>query len=503
MQDPTAQTISGRIAQVLRLSPDTVAVEYKEGTTRWRDLAVAADAIEAGLAAAGVPRAAPVGWIACNRPESVAIFAALLLAGRPIAPLRPNQPLAGFRDEIRVQQLKAIAGAATEWALDGVADAARAAGSVGIAVAQAEGFAVSTLAGLDRIGAGPHRPDAPEMVVERLSSGTTGAPKRIPVTADVLLPALRSAEEAASAKAAAEPLRVKTSPGIILSPFTHAGGIFGLLLALYQARPIVLFDKFDVAGWVGAIRAYRPKSASLVPAMIRMVLASDTPADALASLSAVRSGTAPLDPEAQIAFEARFGIPVLIDYGAAEFIGGVAGWSLADHRRFAEQKRGSVGRPRPDVQLRAVDGETGTVLGGGAIGQLEIRSQRFGPDWIRTMDLASLDADGFLYIHGRADDAINRGGFKILPEEVAALLRQFPGVGDAAVVGIPDERLGQVPLAVIETNGPPPDPAALAAFARERLSAYQVPVAFRFVEALPRTTTMKVSRPELKAMLGL
>ena len=240
------------------------------------------------------------------------------------------------------------------------------------------------------------------MVVERLSSGTTGPPKRIPVSGEVMLTALRSAEAAASPRSGEEALRVQSSPGLILSPFTHAGGIFALLLALYQARPIVLFEKFDVARWVEAVQRHSPKSASLVPAMIRMVLASDTPPEALSSLRAIRSGTAPLDPETQEAFEARFGIPVLIDYGAAEFIGGVAGWSLSDHRRFAQQKRGSAGRPRPDVHLRTIDSGTAAVLGPGQIGQLEIKSARFSPDWIRTMDLASLDEDGFLYIHGRS-----------------------------------------------------------------------------------------------------
>jgi long-chain acyl-CoA synthetase len=504
MTNQSTQSIAERVAQVLELSPDTGAVEFEGRVTNWRALAEAAKAIEALLQAAGVPQDAPVGWVARNRSAGVAAFVALLAAGRPIAPLRPNQSLIGFRDEIRAQRLQAVIADDADWMLDGVIDAVIETGGAGVCVSGLTEFAVTPVAGLERVGAGPHRPDTPGMVVERLSSGTTGAPKRIPVDASVMLASLRSAEAAVSSKDADAPLRMKTSPGIILSPFTHAGGIFGLLMALYQARPIVLFDKFDVARWVEAVQRHKPKSASLVPAMMRMVLKSDTPKAALASFTAIRSGTAPLDVETQIEFETRFGIPVLIDYGAAEFIGGIAGWSITDHRRFAEQKRGSVGRPRPDVALRAVDPETGAALEPGQIGQLEIKSTRFAPDWIRTMDLASLDEDGFLYIHGRVDDAINRGGFKVLPDEVTAVLRQYPGVNDAAVMGVPDERLGQVPVAVIETGGgTPPDVEGLKAFARERLAPYQVPVEFRFVDALPRTTTMKVSRPELKALLGL
>jgi acyl-CoA synthetase (AMP-forming)/AMP-acid ligase II len=370
---------------------------------------------------------------------------------------------------------------------------------MGIRIAGMKHFAVDLVEGLDAPGKGSHRANAADLVVERLSSGTTGTPKRIAVMAASLLPALQSAEAASSSSAADRPLRVKTSPAIVLSPFTHSGGIFALMFALYQARPIVLFEKFTVEKWVGALGRYKPKSASLVPAMVRMILASDVASDALHCLSAIRCGTAPLEAETQLAFEKRFGVPVLVDFGATEFIGGVAGWSLEDHRRHAQEKRGSAGRPRPDVQLRAVDAGNGEALPPGTIGLLEIRSPRFGPDWIRTTDLASLDEDGFLYIHGRADDAINRGGFKVLPDEVAAVLRAFPGVSDVAVLGVPHSRLGEVPVAFIETGGVL-DRDALEAFARERLASYQIPAEFRFVVALPRTTTLKVSRPELRAL---
>jgi long-chain acyl-CoA synthetase len=110
-----------------------------------------------------------------------------------------------------------------------------------------------------------------------------------------------------------------------------------------------------------------------------------------------------------------------------------------------------------------------------------------------------------LFLHGRADDAINRGGFKILPEEVAAVLRRYPGVRDAAVIGRPDARLGQVPVAAIEMmpGVPTPRPELIEAFAREHLTAYMIPKEFRFVETLPRTASLKISRPELKAMLGI
>ncbi|MBV9509149.1 MAG: long-chain fatty acid--CoA ligase [Caulobacteraceae bacterium] len=499
-----AQSISERVAEVLKLSPSSGAIEFQGEWTSWGELAAAAAAIEAELAKLDLPKAAPVGWIARNRPASAAAFAALMLAGRPIAPLRPNQSPAGFCDEIRAQKLKAIVGAGDDWALPGVIAAAAEAGGGGVQVDETSpGFTVETIPGLAAVGPGPHRAEAPGMVVERLSSGTTGAPKRIPVYADTLLPTLAQTE-ATQSSSASEPLRLKGSPGIILSPFTHAGGIFGLLMALYQARPVILFDKFDAGRWIETVRAYKPKSASLVPAMIRMVLDTDAPREALSSLKAVRSSTAALDPKVQLEFEQRFGVPILVDFGAAEFIGGVAGWSLPEYRRYGETKRGSVGRARPDIKLRTVDPETKAPQGIGEVGQLEIFSTRFSPDWVRTNDFARIDEDGFVFIHGRVDDAINRGGFKILPDEIAPIIRELPGVKDATLVGFPDERLGQAPVAIIEmAPGQKLDPEDLKAFLRTRLAPYQVPVDCKFIDAFPRTNTLKISRPELKAMLGL
>src|SRR5258706_154947 len=154
------------------------------------------------------------------------------------------------------------------------------------------------------------------------SSGTTGAHKRIPVREDVLLPSLRSGEQKAEG-GGEEPMRLKTSPALLFKPFSHAGGLFGLMLALFQARPMVLFERFVAEDWADAIRRYRPKSASLVPTMIKMIMEAGIPPEALKSLRAIRSGTAPLDPQLQIDFEQRYGVPILVDYGAAEFIGGV------------------------------------------------------------------------------------------------------------------------------------------------------------------------------------
>jgi long-chain acyl-CoA synthetase len=504
MSSTNTTHLGERIRAVLLLKPDGVAVEVDRTRTTWADLDRAAGEIERLLQQAGVEQDAPIGWVARNRVAAVASFASLLMNGRMVVPLRPPQTSATFAVELGAQRLCAVLADEEDWAEAGVVKAAAEAGTFGVVVSGSAQISVSVHPALSVIGNGPHRQPTPGYVLERLTSGTTGAPKRIPVREEVLIPSLQSAEHGRLGEAKRE-LSVKRSAAILLKPFSHAGGLFGLLLALYQARPMVLLEKFSPDDWAHAIERHQIKSASLVPAMIQMILEAGIEPDLLRSLKAVRAGTAPLDPQVQVDFEERYGVPVLVDYGAAEFIGGVAGWTLDDHRQYASTKRRSVGRARGDVSLKVTAQDSVAALAPGEVGVLCVKCDRFGPDWIRTNDLASIDEQGFLFLHGRADDAINRGGFKILPEEVAEVLRRYPGVRDAAVIGKADKRLGQVPVAAIEMapGAVVPTTQELDAFTRLSLTAYMIPTEFRIVEALPRTASMKVSRPELKALLGL
>jgi acyl-coenzyme A synthetase/AMP-(fatty) acid ligase len=269
-----------------------------------------------------------------------------------------------------------------------------------------------------------------------------------------------------------------------------------------DGRRISLLERFTVDEWVDRVRRHRPKTASLVPAALRMVLDADLdPAD-LASLKSIISGTAPLSPETAEAFTAKYGIPVLTNYAATEFGGGVAGWNLADHQRFWSEKRGSVGRAHPGCALRVVDERTGSALPTGQVGLLEVRADQL-PDagWVRTTDLARLDDDGFLWIVGRADQTIIRGGLKVQPDTVRGALERHPGVRAASVVGIDDERLGQVPVAVVERAGSSTvDESELLAYVSQYLARYEIPVAVVFVEALPRTESAKVDLSAVRAL---
>ena len=196
-------------------------------------------------------------------------------------------------------------------------------------------------------------------------------------------------------------------------------------------------------------------------------------------------------------------MPVLISYGATEFGGGVAGWNLADHRAFWAAKRGSVGRAHAGCELRVVDPD-GDPLGPDAEGLLEVKAGQLGDagDWVRTTDLARIDADGFLWILGRADQAIIRGGFKVQPDDVRAALERHPAVRGAAVVGRADRRLGAVPVAAVElrAGAAAVGPDDLLAHAATVLARYELPAEIRIVDALPRTDSGKVDLAAVRAL---
>jgi acyl-CoA synthetase (AMP-forming)/AMP-acid ligase II len=233
-----------------------------------------------------------------------------------------------------------------------------------------------------------------------------------------------------------------------------------------------------------------------------MLLDAHVPREDLASLEFLISASGPLDPETRDEFEAHYGIPVKLAYGATEFAGSLCAWTPEMDSEFGASKRNSVGRALPDTGLRIVDQDTGAELPVGAQGLLEAKITAISEDWIRTTDIASIDHDGFVTLHGRADGAINRGGFKILPEGVRRVLVSHPAVRDACVVGVPDARLGQVPFAAIEPVPGEPVPAAdeLKELVRQSLPVYNVPVAITVVDELPRNPALKVSIPAVAAL---
>jgi acyl-coenzyme A synthetase/AMP-(fatty) acid ligase len=285
-------------------------------------------------------------------------------------------------------------------------------------------------------------------------------------------------------------------------PLGNITGLYSTLPAMFRGRIPMLVDRFNLAVWHRYVVNFRPENGGLPPAGVRMILDASIPRDDLSSIKFVATGAAPLDPAVHRAFEARYGIPILLSYGATEFGGPVTAMTLELHAEWGERKFGSVGRAIAGAKLRVVDPVSGAELPPGEEGILEVVSPRIGAAWMRTSDIALIDEDGFLYHRGRADGAIMRGGFKLVPDVIERALQGHPAVAESAVVGRPDRRLGEVPVAAIQLKPAAawPGEEALVEHLRKQLPATHIPVTFLEVDELPRTPSMKLDRPALKCL---
>ena len=487
--------LSERLHAVFALDPSAPALEFDAQWSTWGELAAAADAVDAALGELGLGAGSPVGLMLRNRPAALGAFLGLLRAGACVVTVNPLLGAERLGADVPTLGLPLVLGEPGDLALlptGGLPSATRAAlGSLG--------------APIDIVsapGAAPAGDTAPGVAVRMLTSGTTGPPKRIDLRYDMLELVMRGAKHYETATGT--DLRLRTGVVIVNAPLVHVSGVFRVVQAVLDGRRIALLERFDVEGWVDAVRRHRPKTVSLVPTALRMVLDADVDPDVFDGIRSVVSGTAPLDPDLADAFSARYGVPVLTSYGATEFGGGVAGWNLADHQQFAGAKRGSVGRAHAGCALRIVDPELGTELAADEVGLLEVRAAQLGTDaWVRTTDLGRLDRDGFLWIVGRADQTILRGGYKVQPEVVRAALEHDPAVAEAAVVGLDDARLGAVPVAAVERRrGHEIDEDTLRRDVGARLAPYEVPVAVVVVDELPRTASGKADLAAVRALFA-
>lgn len=478
---------------------ETPMIQQDDTWTSWGQVRALSEAIDARLSRIGCGESSRIGVVLSNRPESIAALIAVLRAGRTLITLNPMQPIARLSSDLGNAAPDVVLASNTFWAEDEFTRSVVECGAAGFAV---DGGAVTNTVS-ESAGSSRTEEDNPSesVGIEMFTSGTTGPPKRIPLTWRQLESAL-SAVHGHTGKGGQAGREMFTGRvALVMLPIVHIGGLWGVLQNLAEARPFVMLERFTINGWVNAVREHKPKVAGLPPAAMRSVLNTDIdPAD-LSSLSAITAGTTFVDPDLADEFTARFGCAVLVMYGATEFSGAIAGWTMPLHREWWARKRGSVGKAFPGVELRVVS-EEGEVLDDNESGRLEVRSGQTGSagrDWIRTSDLAHLDSDGFLYIDGRADDAIVRGGFKVHPELVANALRAHDAVLDATVYGRDDERLGQVPVAVVQLVDDQAsfDEDQVKTFCRDQLTPYEVPIRIFVLPELPRNVSLKVDRRRL------
>ena len=495
------ETIEG----VLAVDPEAAAVESDGQWWSWGDLSRVKRQFETALEAAGLGAGVRIGAMLRNQPACAAVLAAIVSGDRCVVTLNPGLPDEKLAADIANLGLPVVVGCARDWDRPAVMSAAKQAGVLGILLPDSPGEAVRLVEGLERVTTAEVR-EAPGIAIEMLTSGTTGVPKRIPLKTRLFEKMLNDSAIYERDRQGDDTPRLRKGINFVMIPFAHMGGVWSVMNTLVSGRQMFMLEKFAIAPFVEGLRRHRPRVLGTPPAILRMVLDAGVSPDDLRSVKAWRTSTAPLDPDTADAFFARYGIPVLQVYGATEFAGGVAGWTLDDFHAHGSRKRGSVGRLNPGIQGRILDPETRAPLPAGAEGVLSLRAGHLGDGqaWIDTTDRAVLDEDGFLFIKGRYDNAIIRGGFKIMPDDVVRAIEQHPAVLEAAVGSIPDDRLGELPVAayIVRAGQAAPSDEDLKAFLRERLSSYQVPVEIRPVAELPRTVSMKVSALALREMFA-
>jgi long-chain acyl-CoA synthetase len=341
------------------------------------------------------------------------------------------------------------------------------------------------------------------------TSGTSGAPKGAEMTHRTFVE---------TKLLAADVLDVLVPYGdqcaLDFMPPFHSNGINLAYACLSQGCQLILLDEWDVERVLGLVNSYPIKTLLAVPTMLQMLLdhplAENTD---FTRLEYVNYGAAPMPTSLLRRAMSSIGCKFVQVYGLTENpIATLLGPD--DHNADGSPEMASVGRPLPRVELRIVDeGSKDTKLG--ETGEIWLRSPGAmkgywrKPDamanavtidgWLRTGDAAFMDDKGYVYLRDRISDTIISGGENIYPAEIENVLRDHPSVKDVAVIGLPDTKWGETPIAVVvPTFGAMISEAELTVFARERLAGYKVPKRIEVANDLPKNASNKVLRRVLR-----
>jgi len=382
-----------RLAVVARLQALTStwageqALQAGEQWWTWGEVGAVASAIEAVLAERQVSSIAAVAVVLRQRPAMVAIELAALAAGRTAVLASPLLADAALSNDLRGLAAAIVVAHQLDWSRPGVESAVRASGALGIEVDDDGTLRVRTE------GARP-LPSGPQLdaAVTVLTSGTTGTPKRLSVSWQSFVDL--------GGGAAGRPAQSQRGALILSLPLVTLGGMLSIARLVFGGRPMAMMERFDVHEWAALVKRHRPKVIGAPPPVVKMILDAGISPDHFEGVTAFTTSSAPVAPDVAREFEARYGFPVLLGYGATEFLTSVSGWTEALWDEFGSSKLGSVGRAHRGVRLRVVDPETSAEVAVGEVGVLEVdppqRAQGLGEGWLRTNDRARIDADGFL-----------------------------------------------------------------------------------------------------------
>jgi long-chain acyl-CoA synthetase len=436
---------------------DRPALLVDGGAVSYAELETLSAAAAAGLRARGVSAGDRVALMLPNGTDFVAAFFAVLRLGAVAVPL--NVLLAPPEVEARL----AVAGAALL-----------------VTEAPAAGGAVEPVA---------RALDDPAVIL--FTSGTSGAPKGAVLTHGSL---------AAAAANAADALAL-TPDDVVLgaAPFSHVLGLStGIVATLSRGAAIAVERRFDAERTLARMVETGTTILLGVPTMCVALCDAARAAPSLPPVRIAHVGGAPVPVEVGRSFETTFGAALYEGYGLTE-MSGIATTYVHGQRR----KPGSVGMPlgSTEIEIAAPDergvGEVrfrGPSVVAGYWENAEATAEAISADgWLATGDLGYLDDEGYLFLVDRKKELVIRAGYNVYPREVEEALYAHPDVLEAAVVGVPDDRLGEeVAAVVVRRSGSALSAEELQAWARERVAAYKIPRIVRFVDELPKTPTGKI-----------
>ncbi|RIK89576.1 MAG: AMP-dependent synthetase, partial [Proteobacteria bacterium] len=361
-------------------------------------------------------------------------------------------------------------------------------------------------------GAEPWPDDADAIAVLLFTSGTTGAPKAAVLRHRHLVSYVLAAVEFGAAAA--------DEAALVAVPPYHVAGIAAVLSSVYAGRRIVQLPHFDARAWLDVAARERVTHAFVVPTMLaRIVEALEQRPAPLPSLRALAYGGGRMPrPVIERALALWPQVDFTNAYGLTETSSTVALLGPDDHRaahasgdETLRRRLASAGRALPGVEIEVRDPD-GKPVAAGVSGEVWVRGEQvageylerasaLSPDgWLPTRDAGHLDADGYLFLEGRLDDVIVRGGENLAPGEIEDALRAHPAVADCAVVGVPDAQWGEaVAAAIVLRPGADAGADALRAWVRERLRSSRTPAQIAFCDALPYTETGKLLRRRVRA----
>jgi long-chain acyl-CoA synthetase len=359
----------------------------------------------------------------------------------------------------------------------------------------------------------PHVPSAPDDTVLQLySSGTTGRPKGVMLTNDNLLGLLPTGAELWGFD--------ENSVNLVAMPLFHIGGSGWAIAGQFVGARSVILRELDPAQLVHLFATKGITHAFVVPAVLQFLLMTPGAADAdYSSLQLIAYGASPISEDVLSRSVALLGCDFTQVYGLTETTGAIVHLPPEDHDLDGPNRHRlrSCGLPGPGVGLRIVNPDTGVdVTTAGEVGEIWVNGPQImkgywnnpgatadaidADGWFRTGDAGYLDADGYVYIHDRVKDMIVSGGENIYPAEVENVLMSHPAVADVAVIGVPDDKWGETPKAIVVlAAGAELTPDELITFARSQLAKFKCPTSVDFTDALPRNPSGKILKKDLRA----